>query len=313
LFAATSRAAKGQQPGRIYRIGLLTFDARTSPTWDAFVQRMHEHGWAEGKNFVVDRRSVEGRSETVATLAKELVTQDVDVIIAGGTEATLAAREATGTIPIVGIALGDPLGAGLVASLARPGGNVTGSSFQGTELTGKQLELIKEAFPGISRVAVLVNLTNASHAPRVKEAAIAAHKLKLQLDVVEAGQVSQLDAAFAGIVSNRDEAVLVLTDPLFDREADRIAYLAGAKRVPAIYGRRERVLNGGLMSYGASFSDLFRETADYVDKILRGAKPADLPIKQPTHFELIVNMKTAKALGLTIPQSLLLRADEVIQ
>ena len=204
----------------------------------------------------------------------------------------------------------DPVGTGLVASLARPGGNVTGISFQGTELASNQLDLLKEAFPWLSRVVVLANPANASHALRVKEAEVAARKLRLHLEVVEARQASEIESAFAAIARKRAEAILVLADPIFRQEATRLAYLA---HVPAMYGLRENVAVGGLMSYGASFTELFRQAADYVDKILRGAKPADLPVEQPTKFELVINLKTAKELGLTIPQSLLLRADEMIQ
>jgi ABC-type uncharacterized transport system substrate-binding protein len=306
-----SVASKAQQAGRIYRIGVLgTSTVNIGPWWPAFLQRLREHDWIENQNFVTESRFTEDAVKTSLALAKELVARNADIIVVTSTEAALAARQATGAIPIVMANIGDPVGTGLVASLARPGGNVTGISFQGTELAGKQLDLLKEACPWLSRVVVLSNPANASHALRVKEAEIAAEKLHLQLEVLEARGASEIEIAFAAIARKRAEAILVLADPIFRKEATRLAYLA---RVPAMYGLRENVAVGGLMSYGASFTELFRQAADYVDKILRGAKPAELPVEQPTKFELVINLKTAKALGITIPQSLLLRADEVIQ
>jgi len=309
IFA--SLASKAQQAGRIYRIGVLgTSKVNIEPWWPAFLQRLREHGWIENQNFVTESRLTEDAGKTSLALAKELVARNADVIVVTSTEAALAAKQTTGAIPIVMANIGDPVGTGLVASLARPGGNITGISFQGTELAGKQLDLLKEAFPWLSRVVVLANPANASHALRVKEAEVAAGKLHLQLEVVEARQISEIESAFAVIARKRAEAILVLADPIFRHEATRLASLA---RVPAMYGLRENVAVGGLMSYGASFTELFRQAADYVDKILKGAKPADLPVEQPTKFELVINLKTARTIGLTIPQSLLLRADEVIQ
>ena len=306
-----SLAAKAQQAGRIYRIGVLgTSAVNFGPWWSAFLQRLREHGWIENQNFVTEGRFTEDVAKTSLGLAKELVARNADVIVVTSTEAALAAKKATGAIPIVMANVGDPVGTGLVASLARPGGNITGISFQGTELASKQLDLLKEAFPWLSRIVVLANPANASHELRIKEAKVAAVKLHLQFDVVEARQVSEIESAFAATARKRAEAILVLADPVFRQEATRLANLS---HVPAMYGLRENVTIGGLMSYGASFTELFRQAADYVDKILRGANPADLPVEQPTKFELVINLKTAKALGLTIPQSLLVRADEVIQ
>jgi putative tryptophan/tyrosine transport system substrate-binding protein len=314
ILAVASAAGNAEPANRIYRIGVLLTDVRPSaPWWDAFIQRMREDGWVEHQNFVTVLRSTEGQTVLTPALAKQLVAENVDLIVAGSTEAALAAKEATRTIPIVGTTLADPVGTGLVASLSHPGGNVTGLSIQGTELAGKQLELLKEAVPSLSRVAVLTDPANAANAPRVREATLVAQAFRLKLEVVEARDANEMDAAFNTIVKNRDEAVLVLADPMFLTQASRIASLADLYRVPAMYGVKEHVLSGGLISYGANFSDLFRRTADYVDKILRGVKAADLPVEQPTKFELVINLKTAKALGLTIPQSLLLRADEVIQ
>ncbi len=306
-----SLAAKAQQAGRIYRIGVLgTSTVNSGPWWSAFLQRLREHGWVENQNFVTESRFSEDMGKTSVALAKELVARNVDIIVVTSTEAALAAKQATSAIPIVMVSIGDPVGTGLVISLARPGGNITGISFQGTELASKQLDLLKEAFPRLSRVVVLSNPANASHALRVKEAEVAAGKLRLHFEVVEARQASEIESAFAAIARKRAEAILVLADPIFRQEATRIASLA---RVPAMYGLRENVALGGLMSYGASFTELFRQAADYVDKILRGAQPADLPVEQPTKFELVINLKTANALGITIPQSLLVRTDEVIQ
>ena len=309
LFAPL--AVWGQQAGKVYRVGFLGRSADSAGPWlQAFLARMREHGWIENQNFVAESRYTEGRSETLGAIAKELVERNVDVIVVMNTEAAIAAKQVTSTVPIVMANPGDPVGTGLVASLARPGGNVTGLSFQGTELAGKQLDLLKEAFPRLLRVAVLVNPTNASHAPRVRQAQIAARTLKLQLDVVEASRPDELDTAFMTIAKRKAGAVLVLADGMFRAEMSRFG---SQVRLPAMYGLREHVLAGGLMSYGASFTDLFRHAADYVDKILKGAKPADLPVEQPTKFELVINLKTARALGITVPHSLLLRADEVIQ
>jgi putative ABC transport system substrate-binding protein len=310
-IVVASLAAKAQQARRIYRIGVLGMSSVTpSSWWAAFLQRLRERGWIENQNFVTERLSTEQMGKTSVALAKELEARHVDVIVVTSTESALAAKQASSTIPIVMANIADPVGNGLVASLAHPGGNITGISFQGTELVGKQLDLLKEAFPSLSRVVVLANPANASHALRVKEAKVAARTLHLQLEVVEARQVSEIDDAFAAISRKRAEAIVVLADGMLRREATRLATLA---RVPAMYGLREHVAEGGLMSYGASFTELFRQTADYVDKILKGAKPADLPVEQPTKFELVINLKTAKALGLTIPQSLRLRADELIE
>jgi putative tryptophan/tyrosine transport system substrate-binding protein len=307
--------SRAQQPNRIYRIGVLLTNPIDTPSqnpwWKAFIQRLRELGWIENENFVT--RFSETKGENAVTSAKALVDEPVDLIVAGSTEAAIAASQASRRVPIVGTALGDPVGTGLASSLARPGGNVTGTSFQGTEVTAKQMELIRDMVPGVSKVAVLVNPANASHRPRIQEAMLAADRLKLQLDVIEAHHANELRPAFDAIARNRDGAVLVLADPLFRVEASRVADLAQRSKVPAMFGLKEDVIDGGLMSYGASFTALFRQTADYVDKILRGAKPADLPIEQPTKFELVINLKTAKALGVIIPQALLLRADDLIQ
>jgi putative ABC transport system substrate-binding protein len=246
-------------------------------------------------------------------VAQELVRARVDVIVVSSTLTALATKQATTTVPVVMTVPSDPVATGLVSSLARPGGNITGLSFVGTELAGKQVEVLREAVPGLTRLAVLANPTNASHSPRTQEIAEVARALKLQSDVQEAKTSAELPAAFARMARRRPGAVIVLADPLFVREASHLVRLAADQRLPVMYGLREIVEAGGLMAYGANFADLFRRAATYVDKILRGARPADLPVEQASKFELVINLKTAKALGLTIPQSLLLRADHVIE
>jgi putative tryptophan/tyrosine transport system substrate-binding protein len=246
-------------------------------------------------------------------LVAELVQLKVDVIVVLTAEAALAAKQGTRAIPIVAVNPADAVAIGLVASLARPGGNVTGLSYLGSELIGKQMELLKEAVPNLSRVAVLSNPANPTHAPRLREANSAAQALRVKLEPIEARTPSDVDKAFASMTRARVGGVLVLSDPMFTFESGRLTRLASKSSLPAMYGLREHVAAGGLMSYGPDFPDLSRRAAYFVDKILKGAKPSDLPVEQPTKFELVINLKTAKALGLTIPQSLMQRADEVIQ
>jgi putative ABC transport system substrate-binding protein len=309
-------AAQAQPAGNVARIGFIS-SAPTSPLteswWMAFVAGLREHGWTEHQNLVLDRRYAEPRKEALLAIAEEFVRLKVDVIVVSSTLTALVAKQATTTVPIVMTVPADPVATGLVTSLARPGGNVTGLSFVGTELAGKQVELLREAVPGLARVAVLANPTNASHPPRTKEIADVARALKLQSDVLEARTLREIHEAFATMAKRRPGAAIVLTDPLFVREASTVVRLAAEHRLPVMYGLREVVAAGGLIAYGASFSDLFRRAATYVDKILRGAHPSDLPVEQASTFELVINMKTAKALGLTIPQSLLIRADQVIE
>jgi putative ABC transport system substrate-binding protein len=278
------------------------------------VQGLRELGWVDGKNIVIEYRWAEGRADRLPDLAAELVRLKVDVIFAANTSVALAAKNATGTIPIVMATGGDPVGLGLVASLARPGGNVTGLSFSvGMETVGKGLELLKETVPKVRRVAVLSNPANPSHALAIKNVSDAARAVRMQLQLLEARGPNEFDNAFAAMARERAEALLVVLDPFFGIHRAQLRDLAAKNRLPAMYGSREYPEAGGLMSYGADFRHNFRRSATYVDKILKGAKPADLPIEQPTRFELVINMKTAKALGLTIPQSLLLRADQVIE
>jgi putative tryptophan/tyrosine transport system substrate-binding protein len=265
------------------------------------------------RNLVIERRYVEPRKETALAAAQELVRTRVEVIVVANTLTALATKETTRTVPIVLTVPADPVAVGLVASLARPGGNVTGLSFVGTEVAGKQVELLNEMVTGLSSIGVLANPMNASHAPRTKEVAAVARALRLQVHVVEASSRNAVADAFGVMVKRRVGAALVLADAVFVREADSLIRLAAEYRLPVMYGLREAPLAGGLMSYGPSFSDLFCRAAGYVDKILRGANPQDLPIEQASKFELVINLKTAKALGLTIPGSLLLRADRVIE
>src|SRR5262252_8788123 len=308
--------AGAQQAGKVPRIGFLgvTSPSDRPPLLDAFRQRLRELGWVEGQNVVIDYRYAEGRVDRLPDLAAELVRLKVDLIVASaGTQVATAAKNATETIPIVMIAVRDPVGTGLIASLARPGGNVTGvSGSAGLEWVAKQLELLKETVPKIRRVAILSNPDNAYHQLAIREVNVAARSLGVQLQLLEARGPNEFDGAFAAMAKERVGALLVLSDAIFSSHRTRLADLAARSRLPAAYGVRDSVEAGGLMSYGPSILDSYRRAATYVDKILKGAKPAELPVEQPTKFELVINLKTAKALGLTIPQSVLLRADQVI-
>ncbi len=315
LFVAPL-AADAQQPAKVARIGYLGSAGPGTPVshlLDAFRQGLRELGYVEGRNIAIEYRGAEGRFGRLPDLAAELVRLRVDVILVGGTPAALAAKNATGTIPIVLAGVGDPVGTGLVASLARPGGNITGLSFQTPELSAKQLELLKEAIPELSRVAVLSNPGNAGTAPMLRETELAARALGVQLRVMEVRSPDQFASAFARMRRERAGALLVLADPLFFLHRAQLAELAAKSRLPAMYGVTEHAQAGGLMAYSPNFANLFRRAATFVDRILKGAKPADLPVEQPTRFELVINLKTAKALGLTIPPSVLIRADQVIQ
>ncbi len=279
----------------------------------AFRERLHELGYVEGKNLVIEYRWAEGNFERVPDLAAELVRLRVDVIVAVGDPVILAAKQATSTIPIVMASVGDPLGRGFVASLARPGGNITGVSNLAVALTGKWLESLKQIVPTLSQVAVLRNPANPTHALFWAEAQAAAPKLGLKLQSVEVRTPDDLDGAFASI-RERSAALVVLPDPLLAGILrGRIAELATKNGLPAVFTFKEQAEAGGLISYGPSLLVNYRRAATYVDKILKGARPGDLPVEQPTQFELVVNLKTAKALGITVPQSLLVRADEVIK
>jgi putative ABC transport system substrate-binding protein len=311
---AAPLAIEAQPAGKVYKIGYLTVaDSFSGATRAAFDQGLREHGWLEGQNFVLMMRFAQFRSAHLPELVAELVQQKADVIVVSTAEAALAAKHGTQTIPIVAVDTADAVAIGLVANLARPGGNVTGLSYLGTELVGKQVDLLKEAVPTLSRVAILTNPHNPTHLPRMRAAESAAQGLRVNLDHVEVWTPAELDKAFALMKGTRVGGVLVLSDPMFNVERSRLIQLASKSGLPAMYGFRIWVDAGGLMSYGPDFQELNRRAAVYVDKILKGAKPGDLPVEQPTKFELVINLKTVKALRLTLPQSLLGRADEIIQ
>lgn len=317
-LGAAPLAAEAQQAAKVARIGYLSPNLASSPHLrDAFLQGLRDLGYVEGRNVVIEYRDAEGKLERLPALAAELVALKVDVIfVGGGTRVTLAAMQATKTIPIVFTAVGDPVTSGLVTNLARPGGNVTGLSSLGPELVGKRLELLKQAVPGVDRVAVLFlpgALGERTDKDMLTAADVAARALGVQPQFIEARGPDEFARAFSDMTSARAGALTVLPSNRFLREHRRLVDLAAKNRLPAVYTSREFVDAGGLMSYGANEVDLFRRAATYVDKILKGAKPGDLSVEQPTKFELVINLKTAKDLGLTIPQSVLGRADEVIQ
>ena len=310
-------AGEAQQGATFPRIGFLyprsLSDSQASRALGAFREGLRELGYVEGRNIAIEYRGAEGRYDRLSSLAAELVSLRVDIIVTVSLPAIQAARQATGTIPIVTAGILDPLATDFVASLARPGGNVTGLSLMASELVGKQLELLKEVVPKISRVAFLGNPASLGYAPQVRHAQDAARALGIRLQPLEARSPGEIDSAFASMARERVGAVIVHVDAMLGEHRARIADLAAKHRLPAVYGLTEYAEAGGLMAYGSSVPDRFRRAATFVDKILKGAKPADLPIEQPTKFELAINLSAAKALGLAIPQSLLLRADQVIQ
>jgi len=306
-----------QPAGKVSRIGWLSAGfprPDRDPPVDAFRQGLRELGYVEGQNLVIEYRGAEGRDERLPDLAAELVRLHVDVLVAVGPIATRAAQHATRTLPIVMTGTADPVGAGFVASLARPGGNITGVSLLMAELPGKRLELLKETVPQSTRVAVLANPDNPVYKLYLNNLTVAARALGLHLHVVEVHSADELDPAFAAVTRAGADALMVLSDPaLMDNLRGRVADLAATHRLPAMYNWKMYVEAGGLMSYGPSLPERHRRAATYVDKILKGANPADLPVEQPTKFELVINLKTAKALGLTVPPTILFQADEVIQ
>ena len=314
---AVPPAGETQQGAAIPRIGFLSAssssDPRTPHYLGAFREGLRELGYVEGQNIAIEYRWAEGKYDRLPGLAAELVSLKVDIIVATALPAIQAAKQATGTIPIVMTSSLDPVATGFAANLARPGGNITGLSAMAPELVGKQLELLKELVPKVSRVALLGNPANPGTAPMVRRAQDAARELGIRLQPLEARSPSEIDNAFAAMTRERAGALLVLLDVMFADHRARIADLAVKHRLPAVYGLQDFAEVGGLIVYGSSFVDRFRRAAIFVDKILKGAKPAALPIEQPTRFALTINLRAAKALGLTIPQSLLLRADQVIQ
>jgi putative ABC transport system substrate-binding protein len=312
--AAWPLAASAQGARKLPTIGLLS-GATSSVEGQriaAFVQRLRELGWIEGRTVAIEYRWAEGRSKRFAEIAAEFVRLKVDVILATGTAPALAAKQATGDIPVVFALAGDPVGTGLVASLARPGGNVTGQSNQAIDVADKKVELLREVVPGLRRLAILANVGYPGGALEISEIHEAARKLGLDVVTSEIRRAEDIAPVIEALKGSA-EAIYIVGDPLVNTNRVRINTLALAARLPTIYVQREPVEAGGLMSYGPNFPDLFRRAAEYVDKILRGAKPADLPVEQPTKFELIINLATAKGLGITLPPTLLARADEVIE
>ena len=311
--AAWPLAARAQQPAKLPTIGFLGTAAASAwgPWTAAFVQRLHELGWIEGRTVAIQYRWAEGRTDRFAEIAAEFVRIKVDVIVTGG-NAAVAAKRASSAVPIVFAIVDDPVGSGLVTSLARPGGNVTGLSMQSTDLAGKRLALLREVVPGLRRLAIMANVDFPAAAQEMDEIQAAATKLGLDVATFELRRAEDIAPAFEAL-KGRGEALYVVGDALVITHRVRINTLALTARLPTIFLLREYVEAGGLMSYGPSFPDLFRRAGDYVDKILRGAKPGDIPVEQPTKFDLIINLTTAKALGLSIPESFLVRADEVIE
>jgi ABC-type uncharacterized transport system substrate-binding protein len=323
LLAAAAtwpRAARAQQGAKVARIGYLVTGSLASPegraTVDAFRQGLRERGYVEGQSIVIEYRSADGRIERFPQLANELASLNLDLILAPNTPAARAVQRATTTIPIVAAVMGDPVGDGLVVSLARPGGNITGLTFLGPELATKRLGLLKQALPNISRVAALWHpgaFGERTTRDMLQATDAAAQSLAIELQLVEVRGADEFDRAFSAMTGNRADAVIVFPSTLLFTERKQIAELATKHRLPSIAQAREFAELGGLMGYGASIADLHRRSATYVDKILKGANPAELPVEQPTKFELVINLKTAKALGLTIAESFQLLADEVIE
>jgi ABC-type uncharacterized transport system substrate-binding protein len=313
-LAALPLAAGAQQSGTVFRIGILANYRFGEPDlWAVFIRGLRDLGYVEGRNITIEWRVSEGKYERLPAFATELVRSKVDVIVVPANQNALAAQQATRTIPIVMIGITDPVGSGLVANLSRPGGNITGlSGSVGPELAGKQMELLKEAVPRVSRVAILANPGNSAHEVLMSEATSVARSLKIQVQALEARGPDEFASAFTAMTRERAGALLIIGDGMFSLHQTRMADLVVKSRLPTM-GPRSMVTAGVLMSYHTSTPDLWRRAATYVDKILRGANPADLPVEQPTKFQLTINLETAKALGLTIPLALRERADEVIR
>jgi len=321
FFLATAFLAEGQEPTKkVPRIGLLGSGSPSSHAsqYEAFRQGLRELGYVEGKNILIEYRYAEGKFDRFPDLAAELIRLKVDVMVTGGSPGTRAAQQATRTIPLVMTVVGDPIAGGFVASLARPGGNITGLTQIAPQLSGKRLELLKEAFPKISRVAVFEDVATRigteQRSMNLQETQMAAEALGIKLHSLEVrGPNPDLEAAFRTAKSERAGALVILPGPLLLLHRKRVVELAAKSRLPAIYPHPEFVEDGGLMFYGPDFVDLFRRAATYVDKILKGTKPADLPVEQPTKFEFVINLKAAKQIGLTVPPNVLARADKVIR
>jgi len=312
---AAPLTAEAQRAGKVPVIGVMEGPAPglNQPVREAFRQGLEQHGWVEGRNLVIEYRSADGRTERFPELVAELVRLKVSVILVAGEPMIIAARQATATIPIVMAAVGDPVGRGFVASLARPGGNITGVSNMAVEMTGKWVELLKEAVPKATKVAALRNPANPTHEVFWRQTQEAARALGVQAQSAEAKTVEEIDLAFAAMAKERAGALIVFPDPLCNGSRVKVAALAERYRLPSLTMFRESADAGALMSYGPNILDNYRRAAGFVDRILKGAKPADMPVEQARQFELVINLKTAKALGLTIPPSLLARADQVIE
>jgi ABC-type uncharacterized transport system substrate-binding protein len=314
LLGALSAPSLCAQQARLrVQLGFLRIVAPPKDYIDALEQGLRDHGYVPGRDVVIEYRFAEGREDQLDGLARELVERNVAIIIVAGNQAADAARKATRTIPIVMAVANDPVASRLVASLARPGGNITGTTLLSSTLAGKRLELIKQLLPKVSRVAVLLNKDAPAHQIAWKETLAGAAMLGIEVEPFGVQGAKEIDEAFARMVKARMEALVLFEDAMFATERTRLAALAAKARLPTVYGQRNTVDVGGLISYGPSITDAYRNAASFVDRILNGAKPGELPIEQPTKFELVINVRTAKTLGLTIPRSLLLRADEVIQ
>lgn len=313
----TTFATGAQQAAKVHRVGFVAAGTASSSdsSFDAFRQGLRQLGYVEGSNVVIEARLVDGRLERLPELAAELIRLKVDVLVAGSPAAAAAAKQASTTLPIVFAGVGDPVASGIVSSLARPGGNITGTAVGVSDpaFGGKWLELLKETAPSVLHVAVLANRSNRSNSPYFKGVEAAARKMNVRCDIFDAGNLVELDRALAAIAASGAQALIVTTDPFLFTARGTLVSFAASKRLPAMYFFKNFVDAGGLMSYGANIEESYRRAATYVDKILKGAKPGELPVEQPTRFELIVNRKTAKAIDLVIPQSMLLRADKVIE
>ena len=314
-LAVAPAAASAQQAKKPARIGYLTGGSiELEKSWIASLQQgLRELGYVEGENVVLELRGAAGRADQLSGLAQGLIRSKVDVLVTAGDAATLAAKKATGTVPVVMVTVADPVGIGLVASLGHPGGNVTGLADLHADLVAKRLEILKDLVPSASHIAVLLNPANPSHALQLKGLQAAAPAVSVTVVPREAAEPAGIDRAFAAIKRERSAGLIVLGDRMFGAIRKRIVELALVNRLPTVYTHRWWVESGGLVSYGANFNDLYRHVATYVDKILKGAKPGDLPVEQPTRLELVINLRTARSIGLTVPPSLLARADEVIQ
>jgi len=312
VLLAAPLAAEAEQAGKVWRIGVLL--ASDSPNVEAFRQELRKLGYVEGRNILIEYRWHEGKYDRLPALAAELVNLKPDLILVAGPQPTLALKAATTTVPIVFAGAADPVGLGLVSSLAHPGGNLTGfATLVPEEFGAKQVQLLRVAVPAAARMSVLIRPENPMHRTYLPQTVAAAKKLSMRLQILEARTPTELDSAFAAATREHADVLLVLADNLFNAHRTQIVALAAKSRLPTLYLWKEDVLAGGLMSYAPLLSDMFRRVPTYVDKILKGAKPATLPVQEPTKFELVINLKTAKSLGLTIPQSLLLRADRLVQ